>query len=59
MSQLLLAEKHEQLLLKNAELRPAREVHTTTTQPAAAPPPETKVEAHIAEASRRPPKGSY
>ena len=57
MSHLLLAEKHEQCLLKNAESRPAREVHTTTTQPAAAT--EIKVEAHAAEASRRPPRGSY
>ena len=29
MSHLLLAEKHQQLLLQNAESRPAREVHTT------------------------------
>ena len=57
MSHLLLAEKHEQLLLKNAESRPVREVHTTTTQPVVAT--ETKVEAHAAEASRRPPRGSY
>jgi hypothetical protein len=30
MSQLLLAEKHHQLLLRNAESRPAREIHNTT-----------------------------
>ena len=63
MSQLLLAEKHEQLLLKISESRPVREVHTTTTQPtasaAAAPTSEIKIEAHAAEASRRPPRGSY
>jgi hypothetical protein len=57
MSHLLLVEKHQQLLLKNVESRHAREVHTTTTQPAAAT--EIKIEAHAAEASRRPPKGSY
>ena len=57
MSHLLLAEKHQQLLLKNAESRPAREVHTTTTQPATGV--EIKVEAHAAEASRRPPRGSF
>ena len=55
MSHLLLAEKHQQLLLRNAESRPAREVHTT----AAPVHPTTMVEAHAAEASRRPPKGSY
>jgi hypothetical protein len=57
MSHLLLAEKHQQLLLQNAESRPAREVHTTTTQPAAQM--DVKVEAHVAEASRRPPRGSF
>jgi hypothetical protein len=57
MSHLLLAEKHQQLLLTNAESRHAREVHTTTTQPTAAM--EVKVEAHVVVASRRPPKGSY
>jgi hypothetical protein len=57
MAQLLLAEKHQQLLLKNAEARPAREVHNTSTQPAANL--DVKVEAHAAEASRRPPRGSY
>ena len=57
MSHLLLAEKHQQLLLNNTESQPAREVHTTTTQPAATA--EIKVEAHAAEASRRPPRGSY
>jgi hypothetical protein len=30
MSHLLLAEKHHQLLLRNAESRPAREIHNTT-----------------------------
>ena len=57
MSHLFLAEKHEQLLLNNAESRPVREVHTTTTQPATAT--ETKVEARVAKAFRRPPRGSY
>lgn len=57
MSHLLLAEKHQQLLLKNAESRPAREVHSTV---AAGPARQAAaVEAHAAEASRRPPRGSY
>ena len=60
MAYLLMAEKNQQLLLRNAESRPAREVHTTTTQPAAvAPVPEVVVEAHVAQASRRPPRGSH
>ena len=54
MSHLLLAEKHQQLLLRNAESCPAREVHTTTTAV-----PAVGVEIYAAEASRRPPKGSY
>ena len=54
MTHLLLAEKHQQLLLCNAESRPVREVHTTTTTVHAA-----GVETYAAEASRRPPKGSY
>ena len=59
MSHLLLAEKHQQLLLKNAESRPIREVHHTTQVSRefhvtdASPLPE----AHVAEASRRPPRG--
>ena len=57
MSHLLLAEKHEQLMLKNVELRPAREVYTITTQHVVAT--EIKVKAHVAKASRRPPRGSY
>ena len=59
MSHLLLAEKHEQLLLKNVESQPAREDHTTTTKLAAAAATEIKVKAHAAEASRRPSRGSY
>jgi hypothetical protein len=57
MAQLLLAEKHQQLLLKNAEARLVREVHITSTQPAVTL--DVKVEAHAAAASRRPPRGSY
>lgn len=58
MSHLLLVEKHQQLLLKNVESRPAREVHATI--------PDTREfhatsstlsEAHEAKALRRPPKG--
>ena len=89
MSHLLLAEKHHQLLVRNAETRPVREVHNTInyglrdsdapTSAIAAPPPDAakgpdqkgrtsaatdsghrhEIEAHAAEASRRPPKGSY
>ena len=60
MAHLLMAEKNQQLLLRNAESRPVREVHTTTMHPAAAAPaPDTAVEAHVAQASRRPPRGSH
>ena len=60
MAYLLMAEKNQQLLLRNAEPRPVREVHTTTTQPVVvAPVPEMVVEAHVAQASRRPPRGSH
>ena len=55
MAHLLMAEKNQQLLLRNAESRPVREVHTTTMHPAAAAPaPDTAVEAHVAQASRKP-----
>lgn len=57
MLHLLLVEKHQQLLLKNTESRPAREVHTMTTQHADVA--KIMVEAHAAKASRRPPRGSY
>ena len=33
MSHLLLAEKHHQLLLRNADSRPVREIHNTTAVP--------------------------
>ena len=62
---LLLAKKHQQLLLKNAESRPAREVRSTTTVVNSVPagPVESAqlavAEVHTAQASRRPPKGSY
>ena len=89
MAHLLLAEKHHQLLLRNAESRPTREVHNTVTyglrdtdvaagaiaaisaivaqgsgqrghsHPAADPGQLNEIETHAAEASRRPPKGSY
>ena len=55
MAHLLLAEKHQQLLLKNAESRPAREVHVTI--PVTRELPVTAPEAHATEAPRRPPKG--
>ena len=51
---MLLAEKHQQLLLRNVESRPAREVHTT-----AAAVPVVGVDTHVAKASRRPSRGSY
>ena len=54
MSHLLLAKKHQQLLLKNAESRPAREVHTTD-----AAVPAVGVETYAVEASRRPSRGFY
>lgn len=58
MSHFLLAEKQQQSLLKNAESRPAREVHITVVaaQLVAA---RDAVEAHIVKESRRSPKGSY
>ena len=94
MAYLLLAEKHHQLLLHNAETRPAREIHTTIAeleeereQPTGghgAPAPKAgggaepglgvgagagprrdehldqhHAEIHVAEASRRPPRGSF
>jgi hypothetical protein len=80
MSHLLLAEKQHQILLRNAESRPAREVHNTIAKIEAAEPAEPNkptgapaggggsrrdnrhedhhAEIHIAEASRRPPRGS-
>ena len=59
MSHLLLTEKHELLLLNNVESRPAQEVHTTTAHHPNAVVVDTMVEVHVAETSRRPPKGSY
>lgn len=58
MSHLLLVEKHQQLLLKNAESRPAREVHVTIPvarefHATSSNLPET----NATEAPRRPPKG--
>jgi hypothetical protein len=59
MSHLLLAEKHQQLLLKNAEIRPIKEVHSTVHVPrefhATTATPTSEV--YAAEASRRPPRG--
>ena len=49
MSHLLLAKKHQQILFKNAESRPIREVHATTATP--------KPEVYATEALRRPPRG--
>lgn len=49
MSHLLLAEKHQHILLKNIEARPAREIHAMiSTRPPAV---------HISEASHRSPRG--
>lgn len=45
----MFAEKHRQLLLKNAESRPVREIHATSTV--------LTPERHVAETSRRPPRG--
>lgn len=49
MSHLLLAEKHQQILLKNAEARPAREIHATISTGAPA--------VHLSEAPKRSPRG--
>ena len=60
MSYLLLAEKQQQILLKNAEARPAREIHVTEapTPPAPPPAPAPPVrEAHSTEAAKRSPRG--
>ena len=54
MSHLRLAEKHQQLLLNNAESRPAREVHTTDAAVLV-----VGMETYAAEASRGPSRGSY
>ena len=63
MSHNLLAEKHQQLLLKNAESRPARKVHSIVVDQVVPAGPvghaDTALEAHATEAFRRLPKGSY
>ena len=54
--------KESAAVVRNAESRPAQEVHTTTKQPALAllpPVPDMMVEAHAAQAARRPPRGSH
>ena len=82
MSHLLLAEKQHQILLRNAESRPAREIHNTIAMIEDAEPKESTkqtgaitltggdgprrwdhaddhhAEVNVAEASRRPPRGS-
>ena len=63
MSYLLMAEKQQILLLKNAEARPAREIHTTevtavpTPTPSPAPAPTPPRETHNTEAAKRSPRG--
>ncbi len=62
MSYLLLAEKQQQILLKNAEARPAREIHVTEVPTPPAPPPAPAPappvrEAHSTEAAKRSPRG--
>ena len=58
MSHLLLAEKHQQLFQKNAESRPAREVHATEPiMREAQATSATQTEAHATQAPKRPPKG--
>ena len=69
MSYLLLAEKQQQLLLKNAESRPAKEIHNSEVQnplktTSSAPTPHPKPgnpsrESHISDAPRRKPKGNW
>ena len=62
MSYLLLAEKQQQILLKNAESRPAREVHATEAPVLPPPAPDTTPaiitpEVHNTEAAKRHPRG--
>ena len=58
MSHLLLVEKHQQLLLRNAESRPAREVHATEPiMREVHATSATQTEAHATQAPKRPPKG--
>jgi hypothetical protein len=58
MSHHLLAEKHQQLLLKNAESRPAREAHATEPIMREVHATSTsQTEAHATQAPKRPPKG--
>ena len=58
MSHLLLAEKHQQLLLKNAESRPIREVHSIQVpREFHATSAINLSKAHVAKASRRPSRG--
>ena len=65
MSHLLLAKKHQQLLLKNAESRPTQEVHSTIVAANlvhVGPVGLVRLavaKVHAAQASSRPPKGSY
>lgn len=67
MSHLLLAEKHQQFLLKNVESRPARKIHNIvtsiglvgSTRFAAAIAEHAIAEVQVAEASCRPPRGSF
>jgi hypothetical protein len=69
MSYLLLAEKQQQLLLKNAEARPAKEVHATevakparTSRHAQPPPPRPahrEQQPRISEAPRRKMRGDW
>ena len=69
MSYLLLAEKQQQLLLKNAESRPAKEIHnnkvhnprmTTSLAPTSHLKPDNPSrESHISDVPRRKPKGYW
>ena len=67
MSYLLLAEKQQQLLLKNAEARPAKEIHNAEVMKHAkatskAPPSTARNldrEAHSSDAPRRKPRGNW
>ena len=61
MSYLILAEKHNQILLKNAESRPAREIHAMISErPTYKPTAGSSTGSpavHLSEAPKRSPRG--
>ena len=57
MSHLLLAEKHQHILFKNAEVRLAREIHTMLFARPSPKPTTGSLAVHLSEAPRRSPRG--